>query len=61
MGSVIAAVRLLFCAWKKKFHYAYAAHAGNRLHGLDALGAAGLKGDYLCSRRTVGEPVTWAV
>ncbi len=57
-GSKMAVAGLLFFAWKKKIHCAHAARAGNSSRRLDALGAAGLKNDYRCSRRIVGKLVT---
>ena len=57
-GSKMAVAGLLFFAWKKKFQCAHAARAGNSSRRLDALGAAGLKNDYRCSRRIVGKLVT---
>ena len=60
-GSKMAVAGLLFFAWKKSFNaHMQRARAIARTHSrrLDALGAAGLKNDYRCSRRIVGKLVT---
>jgi hypothetical protein len=50
-----------FLRTKKKFHCKHAAHSANGSRRLEAQGVAGLKIDYRCSRRIVGEPMTWGV
>ena len=50
-----------FLRTKKKFHCKHAAHSANGSRRLEAQGVAGLKIDFRCSRRIVGEPMTWGV
>jgi hypothetical protein len=68
IGIVIAVARLLFFACKKKVSLRTKLHmqrarvnAVNGSRRLDALGAAGLKSDYRCSRRIVGKLLTLAL